>query len=269
MSLKKLTLAVGLVLLFAVVTNADTIHVTRQSGSGDSVSVQAPSPVGLKTGIRGGPFTWDVTEYDNANYLTIGDYVLSFCIDLKQTVGNKYDQVYDLGSAPKPIFSDTDDPNGAYPMGDTKALRLRELWAENIGDVVADINSGSKFKANAFQVSIWEIVFEDLANALNVDPNNGDFYWNWVSNHDEADSRRAANNMLGNVDGSIPEADLPSLFAWSAPSGDVTNGFQDQVVEWVSSEAPPPVPEPSSVVALAGLGLAFAAIQYRRKRKAA
>ena len=72
-----------------------------------------------------------------------------FCIEMQYSSGSwlKYD-VLTLDQAPMPVT--------AYgtPMGTTTANYIRELWAEHINDVT------DATTAAAFQISIWEIVYE-------------------------------------------------------------------------------------------------------------
>jgi hypothetical protein len=94
------------------------------------------------------------TEADNP----AGDF-FTFCVEMTQHVnynGQYTYNVVDLEDAPSP--GGLGVGNG---MGLTKANSLRELWGEYIDNVV-DANT-----ASAFQIAVWEIVYDD-ALALNA-----------------------------------------------------------------------------------------------------
>jgi hypothetical protein len=77
----------------------------------------------------------------------------SFCIDLKQAVNTGVAQPYtlkELEDAPTP----DPNPTGVTGMGQVRADMLRRLWGEHRDDVATAIT------ATAFQLAIWEIVFE-------------------------------------------------------------------------------------------------------------
>jgi hypothetical protein len=74
-----------------------------------------------------------------------------FCIELTQGTLNGWQDVIPLDEAPVP-------PAYGTPMGITKANYIRELWGRNFDPVW--ITGVNRQTAEAFNVAIWEIVYE-------------------------------------------------------------------------------------------------------------
>jgi hypothetical protein len=131
------------------------------------------------------------------------------------------------------------------PMGDTKADYIRELWADHFDDVVSNTT------AAAFQLAIWEIVYEQNTNE------DGEVVWNVNSTlgadatgfrvtAGSTDARNLANTWLWGLDGTGPMVN--NLYAYSAPN------YQDYVFQ---------VPVPAAIL-LGILGLSVAGVKLRK-----
>lgn len=241
--------------------------------------------MGYKT-VRGGPFQWDVNQPNdssrtNGDFVTVDGQVLSFCIDLIEYVGSgaTYEMEPNIENAPQPTLSDAQDPNGAYPMEAQKAAAVKELWAEHIDDA----KRGGVY-ADAFQLAIWEIIFEeyhpgnpnDYWNVNGYDSGRGDFYWR----SDRSGNPNSyiygtdgyltlANAWLSRVDGDYTGHLAPELVAWVAPYPEpgVDSARQDQLVQCTPYDnETQQVPEPGTVVNLLGLGLMVGLGGFRRLR---
>lgn len=147
----------------------------------------------------------------------------SFCIELTETLNlaASYEfEVAALATAPTSI------PGG---MGAAKADQMSELYGRFFAPAILT----NVTDAVAFQVAIWEIIYD-----ADLKLNTGDFQ---VQNLDAYYS--VAQSWLDQIDGTGPKMGLLGL---------KVDGFQDQVI----------VPEPSSVLLLVG-GLASVLIRRR------
>ncbi|NQT38565.1 MAG: hypothetical protein HQ581_13800 [Planctomycetes bacterium] len=262
--MKKLTTVVTCVLL-AMASNVHgdslgTVAVSRQSGHGSSMKIHAPDLVGGTRTVAGGLFRWDITggtsHFDNDDF--VGDaagHVLSFCIDLKENVGNLYEVENDLTQLPKAVLGGAADPTGAYPMGEAKKDAVTELWGRHFEDVF-----DSRTNEDAFQLALWEIVFDSWSEGgvRSVNENAGEFYL--ISGPTGVGAR--TNEWLAEIDGTW-QGDSPELWGWSAPHGDANGRFQDQLVQHISH-----APEPAMIVNLIGLAVIFGVMALRRRRRA-
>ena len=124
----------------------------------------------------------------------------AFCIDLKQTATSSV-QPYDLTvleAAPQ-------DGGSVYsPMGSKKANAIRQLWGAHFSEI-----NGVAASAAAFQLAIWEIIFE---NAPGADPTNG---WNLSSGNVSAQAGAAVDIANGYLATMFDEEVIPAtdLFA--------------------------------------------------------
>ncbi|MBX3379148.1 MAG: PEP-CTERM sorting domain-containing protein [Phycisphaeraceae bacterium] len=160
----------------------------------------------------------------------VGDTFTTFCIDLQKTVSVNSTYGWDKTALPN---APTPPGNSPYPMGAAKAALLGELWARHHSGLSTNDQYG------AFQMAVWEIVFEDLTvNSLNVAL--GDF-----KIFDGIVATALAQIWLNELDGS-------KSFNLYAITGNAQSGLpQDQLV-----------PTPGSL-ALVGLG-GLAMIRRRR-----
>ncbi len=97
-----------------------------------------------------GIFDWTRTGGDASN--PTGDFK-SFCVELDQTLslGNTFTyEIIATSEGPKPGLA-----LGAGPMGQTKADMLAKLWAAHFDQALL-----SNANAAAFQVAVWEIVYD-------------------------------------------------------------------------------------------------------------
>ncbi|XAL98581.1 hypothetical protein OT109_13450 [Phycisphaeraceae bacterium D3-23] len=167
----------------------------------------------------------------NWTNLDTGDDFDTFCIELTQYISHdqvaEYQMHDDITAAPR-----TD----GVVITDNKADLLGAFWGQ-FRDLVVDSDT-----ASAFQVGIWEIVY-DGDDALDIGYGNGNFA---VSGHSYyADTRGIANQWLNDLDLNGPSANLRTLSnSWK----------QDQITD---------VPTPGAAAA----GLALLGMTLRRRRR--
>lgn len=155
----------------------------------------------------------------------------SFCIELTQHTGDNVNyEIVPLEGGSLPGAGINGD--GTFgPMGATKADFIRELWGRHHADLFTGTSDQKRDKAAAFQVAIWEIVYD-----TGLDLDHGGFREN-----DGASWVNIAEGWLGELNGnSDMRADC--LVALTNPER------QDQVTC---------TPEPASLglLSLAGMGL--------------
>jgi hypothetical protein len=146
----------------------------------------------------------------------------SFCIDLKQVVNTSTTQTFTLKALENAPDPDPNPSTSVTGMGVDRANMLRRLWAAHRTDVVSDIT------ATAFQIAIWEIVFErkpnydDAPDYFDVRSAYGSFYLDTHTANYSSITYKAnlwlqdALNENGRME--------PMLMALSSPT------FQDQLV---------------------------------------
>jgi hypothetical protein len=210
-----------------------TVNATVGGGPGLTMaSMIHPYDTSWYTGFTG---QFELT-YSNMTPPTLGLLPDAFCIEVQTiSVGGTYPySVRDAFDAPIP--DGPADTNGG-PMGIPKAEALEELWGRFHDQVNSNVT------AAAFQLAVWEIIFEDLY--VQTPPG-----WNVLSGKFEArddtgDPHSAivqANTWLGQINGQGPKVQLYGL----------TNGSAQDFL----------VPEPATACIL-GLG---ALSLLRRKR---
>jgi hypothetical protein len=217
------------------------------------VVLRDPDNGGPLRGFNGtaavGQYNWQRTGGD---YAGIADSFSTFCIELTENIslGNTYR--YDVvGIEAAPLPGNNTDPIGSGvsgPMGAVKAERLRKFWG-SYHDLIlsASTTAQARERAAAFQLGIWEIVFDHQANVADYNVADGRFY----ATQNTA-SRTLANTWLRGLDGQTGyESRLVALS---------NIGAQDQIT--LSA-----VPAPPTVV-LAGVG-AVCALGFRRWRRPA
>jgi len=173
--------------------------------------------------VKAGVMNWTDTNS--------GEEFDTFCIELTQYISTGQERTYtthsDLTDAPR-----TD----GVVLSDTKVDKLEHFWGQ-YRDQVVDSDT-----ASAFQVSIWEIVY-DGDGALDLDYGQGSFA---VSSHSSyADTKGIASGWLAGLDLNGPTANLMAL---------ANRCRQDQITE---------VPTPGAAAA----GLALLGLTLRRRRR--
>ena len=243
----KRLLSLMVVLVVASAASADQVeNLDFTFSPTDDITVYYDNQ-GAKPTATGG-FTFTTGAYvDNANPLddleilanrTGDNPLVGYCIDLYQTAvdGETYDLVA-LTSAPQ--------GGGQGTMSAAKATALAQMWKQFFADSLTNATT-----RGAFQLAVWEIIFEDWTTQSQLDVFNQEtstgFYATGVAGGDTgAIADKAAEYLGWDVNG-----DLANLVA-------LTNGSkQDYVVE---------VPCPMISVQLLGLVAMFGLIRRRRK----
>lgn len=185
-------------------------------------------------GTTGGVFQW------NGNSGPIVGPFSAFCIELTQFIGFGGTYTYNvvpIGQAGIPdagIFG----PGTFGPMGAVRGDLLKELFGRHYSGIVDNSS------AAAFQMDVWEIVYDGSRAPGALDLTSGNF-----TATSDAATDALAQSWLNSLDGTGPRANLVGL----------TNPeVQDQVTLGGS------VPEPSAL-ALSLCGLAGLAFAYRRR----
>ncbi|MBX3379853.1 MAG: hypothetical protein KF805_07140 [Phycisphaeraceae bacterium] len=212
---------------------ADTVRATFDSIS-PGVSCQFSTDYGSTwAGTLAGSMNWTRDNVTPGSYAGLQGNFSTFCIEVTQYVAFGGTYTYDVTPTPD---APTPDINFNLPMGNAKASMLSELF----GRYRSGLASNSDF--GAFQMSVWEIVYENLDNGLDV--NTGLFRIQGA-----ATEQALANTWLSSLDGTGPM--MGGLFALS------NREVQDQIV-----------PGPGSL-ALAGVGGVLAARRRRSSENAA
>ncbi len=234
--------AAGLLLAMASGASAFPVQFDHISvGPKQNIQVNHPFASGLTYQVGINTVSLDLLDDDGPQLKS------AFCIDLRQGVSSSV-ETYDLtvlGDAP------LDGGSPYSPMGTMKADAIGELWGEHFDEI-----DGRSAYAAAFQLAIWEIIFE---NAPGASPNA----WDVTSGNvlmQSGTTAGIANGFLATLlDGDATLA--TNLMA-------VTNAAdnQDFVVQFGSGGSTP-VPEPFTLVTgfmgLCGLG------SYVRRRTVA
>jgi len=194
--------------------------------------------------------------------------VAGFCIDLSEYIYSAQHpfKVEYLQYAPNDYGS-----GSSLHMGPDKAEAISRLWGNVLGTGNEYIVASNK--TMALQLAFWEIIYEAW-NPSTWNLYNGSFKASGT--YSGSDVRGLANTYLTELATAIGNnysgySQRANLVALSAPDGyGVPSGYQDQVVQWLSPTAPSrPTPEPSSIVALASIGIVGLGALARRKQRAA
>jgi hypothetical protein len=190
-----------------------------------------------------GQYNWTRTGGDPIDFVgSNGTTFWTFCTELTQTISNPVTfTVVGVEQAPNPGI-----PGG---MGSVKADMLRQYFALNYS------SSFTNQQAAAFQLGIWEIVFD---NSGTLDVSSGDFKLT-TSN---ATVRNLANSYLAGINGNLSGLTASQmtvasqLIALSSPTS------QDQLTFRNFHTTPAP---PSLVLAVTGLIPSLALRRFRRR----
>ena len=245
-----------ILMLILVLMAVSTANAALDINVGDSVKAGYTSvPLNKIVNITHGTSTMGV--YVGMLELKVGEgsnAVLTdgFCIDIADWADKTLRDytVVDLGVAPDPTIDN---------MGSEKASKIKSLWAMAYNEISdstawsADVAmvTDSATKAAAFQLAIWEIVYDDLS-ALNL-----------------ADGSFSINTTQYSLLNSMVEGLLVSLDGYTGPEAELlalTNpSKQDYVVE--KTPTPPTVVPAPAAILLVGLGTGLVGHIRRRKEK--
>lgn len=210
--------------LFAACGSALGAETVRATFNSVSPSVGCEFSIdfgGTWTGTLAGGMNWTRDGMNPGTYAGLQGDFRTFCIEVTQQVG--------FGNSYEYFVVDPSDAPTFEPMGAFRASELSELFGRYYGSLVTNSDFG------AFQMAIWEVVYEIGETPLNV--NDGRFQ---IRN--AAVEQNMANAMLASLNGTGPMMSLVAL---------TNREYQDQIV-----------PAPASL-ALAGLG---GLIGLRRRR---
>ena len=173
--------------MFAAPSLASALTLQFDNVFGESVYVSSPS---FNSTTSAGRFNWTVVavaDNDNPWSFHAGDKIITFCCELQGMGSNPHD--YEFAESPKDV------PGSMGGMGENKAKVLTSLFWNNY----ATAATGTKQEAAAFQMCVWEIVYETIADINNpsasLDVGDGVITIDAVD--DETDA--LANSWLENV----------------------------------------------------------------------
>ncbi len=237
MSTKRLFLAAAAISALTATASADSLDVDFVNiGLGRNVGVHL---YGGNMNVFAGQLNHNFSNGEGLAAGLDGDYI-TFCTELTQYV-SKNPSEYELVGLEQA-------PNSG-PMGEVRAQALRELFAYADGaQYTKESSSHNKSFAAAFQVAVWEIVYDYDGDLASLDIADGDLTITGTNNGVlNASVAAILAELLGTIGSG---ASFPSLFAVSAPN------FQDQLVM-----IPLPAPLAIGLVGLAG-------VIWRRKKLA-
>ena len=175
----------------------------------------------------------------------------AFCIDIVQTVSASF-KPYNLSIVEAAPL----DGGTVYsPMGAAKANAIRELWGEHFAQI-----AGDGTKAAAFQLALWEIIYENAPNELANAWNAGTGRLAAVGDT-EAAIINQANAWLGTI-GDSSQTLNTTLMALTNYTSETR--YQDYLIDHEGGGyIPEPVTVASVLLGICGLG------SYVRRRVAA
>ena len=222
----------------AVLTVLTVFSVAQTATYADTVDVQF---LGLKGGAidtnlgngGAGAFKWKKISGSALPYADDSEF-LSFCIDIFEHVNTSGPSTYN-------VVDPADAPNNLM-MGAAKAGLMSHWFGSYYKGNSWDNWTSSE--ARAFQMGVWEIVYEDLNLIGDLFNTNHSFYINGPES-----VRSVAQDWFNDV--TWRTGNTLSLAAISSPSGDATGRYQDQIVV-----VPLPAAFAAGLPLLGGLGLA-------------
>mgnify|MGYP006293167773 CR=1 FL=1 len=208
-----------------------------------------------------GRFQWSVNSGSAGNF-GAGDTMYTFCTEITEYVqqGNSYN--YDemsLGNLPTP------PDNELEPMGGFRAGLMSELYSNHFFEA-AGLNGHSfnNQKAAAFQLAVWEVVYQDAdsgnetslssLNDMTLDVTSADGGGFWATGIASA-TQNLANTWLSELVGNTGVGD--------GMIGLGSDGNQDQV-----TMVPLPAPAMLAAVGLGGVIIGRKRLQSGKKRRA-
>lgn len=187
--------------------HAGTVDVEYQGLKGGSISTNLG-------GGGAGAFKWKMISGTSLPY-AVGSTFLSFCIEIQQNIKTSGISTYD-------VVMPANAPNDGFTnMGAAKA----DLMAHWFGKYFKG-NSWSNWttdEAKAFQMGVWEIVYENLSNIGNVTNTSHAFYITGSST-----AKTLAQSWFN--DATWKTGNKLALKAMSSPHGNATGKYQDQIV---------------------------------------
>jgi hypothetical protein len=200
------------------------------------------------TTAKAAQFTWQVTSGQGPNPAT--QTFQSFCVDLMQSV--QKNQGFDS----TPLQASMGLAQGNL-VSSTQVAMIEAYWNTNISKIT------NKNEASAFQIGLWELVYERTEDKSKLDVKNGNFHIG-INSKDKTykEILNLANSWLQCTNYGIPPTGHPPLVVVTSPNG------QDQVTPGVDPPLAPvgravPAP-PALMLTLSGL-LGFGVLSAARR----
>lgn len=214
-----------LLALCSIPAVGNTVDATFLTVQGAGVTVYYAGGAGISTSAGIYRMQWYAAGSTGEGNLIVRDgnnQFDTFCVDIVDTIGGTRHTWNVVG------VKDVPD-NEQTPMGQARADLIRTLWAEHFSGI-----SGSNDKA-AFQLAVWEIVYEDWSDigdvSVNGDADNDGFRTNRASTDTIVST---ANSWLSDALDGGPKAS--ALRGMEEPAN---QNFQDFIVQ---------IPAPAAVV---------------------
>jgi hypothetical protein len=218
MKAKFMLIAAAAAISFVSAAKADSVTATITSPLAGQQDVGVNSPVLHGTDSAGG-FNWVNATGTGPNGSKIPSSFRSYCIELTQgiTLGGTFTfQLANLENAPKPTQS------ASSLALDGKADNMRRLFDVVISGLAAgvaaqDVNTMTGDYAAAFQLAVWDIVYDKSTNARSI--YDGDFFATGSASTLAIADKWLKALSLGNV--------IDGVYALTS---DRPDNFQDQVI---------------------------------------
>lgn len=238
----------GLLFLLAAVLTADATPFVNMTfnglESGKNGSWTFYNNGGSSSG-SGGIFNWtmnnnDLTTTGDPFPVVNGGKFITFCIEILETISNNAQVNYESIN-----LADAPNNNGAQgPMGAAKAALIRAWFGNYWQGQLA--SNWTQTQAQAFQLGLWEIVYENGATVGSFSNDGGTFYRTGGGTGGIA----LAESWFSTIDLSKTR----HVFALSTPTTNPATAIrQDQVT----------VPEPGTMLLVAS---GIAAMGWKRRR---